>query len=73
MIEDIKKFILVDTISTLLIYNSGQTVIKFSHFLTGRIRDWKAEGALITVKKEMDEKLTSQLTQFCDKKVEGEQ
>lgn len=71
LMGDVKKFIFIDALSTLLIYNEGQTVVRFAHFLTGRIRDWKAEGIIISIKKEMDERLTSQLTQFCDKKIEA--
>lgn len=71
LMGDVKKFIFFDALSTLLIYNQGGSVIKFAHFLTGRIRDWKAEGVIISVQKEMDEKLTSQLIQFCDKKLEA--
>ena len=64
-----KKFIFFDTLSTLLIYNNGQTVVKFAHFLTGRMREWNTKGIIISIQKEMDEKLTSQLIQFCDEKV----
>lgn len=71
LMGDAKKFIFVDALSTLLIYNEGQTVIKFAHFLTGRMREWKTEGIIISIQKEMDERLTSQLIQFCDKKIEA--
>jgi len=68
-----EKFIFVDAISTLLIYNNDQSVIKFAHFIIGRIRDWKAEGIIISILKDMDEKLKSQLTEFCDSKIEVSQ
>ena len=69
LMGDAKKFIFLDALSTLLIYNSSQSVIKFAHFLTGRMRAWNCEGAIISMQKEMDEKLTNQLIQFCDQKV----
>ena len=71
LMKDKNKFIFFDALSTLLIYNPEKTVVKFAHFLTGRIREWDAQGILISIDKDMNETLKSQLIQFCDKKVDA--
>lgn len=60
------RFLFLDSLSTLLLYHNSGTVAKFSHFLTGRMRMWRLRGILISLEKETDPKLTSQLSQFCD-------
>ncbi|MDI6798686.1 MAG: hypothetical protein QMD12_01660 [Candidatus Aenigmarchaeota archaeon] len=61
------KFLLLDSLSTLLIYNNAGTVARFSHFLTTKIRLSKLKGVFIIVEKEMEEKLLITLSEFCDK------
>ena len=70
VLKDKKKFIFFDTLSTLLIYNQSNSVIKFAHFLTGRMREWETTGIIISIEKEMQESMLNQLTQFCDSKVD---
>lgn len=65
-----KKFIVIDSISTLLIYNSNVSVSKFIHFLTGKMRIWKISGILTTLRDNKDDILLSQLTLFCDKRID---
>lgn len=62
-----EKFLFLDSLSTLLMYNSSGTITKFAHFLTTKIREWGIKGVLVSLEKETDEKLISQLTQFVDK------
>ncbi|RMF54725.1 hypothetical protein D6745_04375 [Candidatus Woesearchaeota archaeon] len=62
-----KKFLMIDSISTLLIHNDHETVQKFIHYLTGKIRLWGLKGVMITLHEETDEKLIAELSQFCDK------
>lgn len=61
------KFLFLDSLSTLLIYNSPNITSKFAHFLTVKLRQWKITGILITLEKETDEKLLSLISQFADK------
>jgi KaiC/GvpD/RAD55 family RecA-like ATPase len=63
---DKEKFIFLDSLSTLLIYNKVSTISKFAHFLTGKIRLWKCYGVIISIERETDVELISQLNQFCD-------
>jgi len=61
------KFIFLDTLSTLLVYNQLTTVTKFAHFLTSKMRQWDINGLLVSMEKETDPNLQAQLAQFCDK------
>jgi len=67
MIPGNEKFIFMDTLSTLLIYNSAGTTAKFSHFLITRIKLLGLKGIFMSVENELDERLLSQIEQFCDK------
>lgn len=60
------KFVFFDSLSTLLIYNNMGTVARFSHFLVSKIRAWKVKGVLILLRKDRDETLVNEITQFCD-------
>jgi len=62
-----EKFVFLDSVSTLLIYNHMHTVTKFIHFLSGKIRNWGIEGILISVEKESRSELVNSLSQFVDK------
>lgn len=65
-----EKFIFLDTLSTLLIYNKAETVTKFAHFLTSKIRKWGVKGIIISLVKETKPELQAALAQFCDKVVD---
>jgi len=62
-----KKFLFVDALSTLVIYNSPNSLAKFSHFLITRVKLLGLAGIFMVVQKEMEEMLLSQIKQFCDK------
>ena len=64
-----EKFLLLDSLSTLLIYNDPKTVAKFAHLLTEKMRRWITSGSLLTVEMNADRDVASQLAPFCDKVV----
>lgn len=64
-----KNFLFLDSLSTLLIYNSTGSIAKFSHFLMNKIRLSNVTGIFISIEKEMDRKLISQLSQFSDRTI----
>jgi archaellum biogenesis ATPase FlaH len=64
------KFIFIDSLSTLLIYNSFDVVAKFVHFIVSRLRLFGLVGILISIEKQIDEKMTSILIEMCDEIVE---
>lgn len=64
-----EKFLLLDSLSTLLIYNDPKTVAKFAHLLTEKMRRWNTPGSLVTVETNSERDVVSQLAPFCDKVV----
>jgi len=64
-----EKFLLLDSLSTLLIYNDSKAVSKFAHLLTEKMRRWDTQGSLLTVEMNAEKDVVSQLAPFCDKVV----
>lgn len=62
-----KRFVFIDSISTMLIYNDSDTVLRFIHSLTGKMRLLGIAGIIFLLEKESDEKFKAQVAQFCDK------
>ena len=56
--------------NTLSIFNKPSTVARFIHFLTGKIREWKVKGIIITLEKETEPSLLDELTQFSDYRID---
>ena len=64
------RLLFLDSISTLILYNDTGSMTKFSHFLINKIKEGGCSGAIISLEKETDEKMISQLSQFVDKVIE---
>ncbi|MBS3097197.1 hypothetical protein J4209_00210 [Candidatus Woesearchaeota archaeon] len=64
------KFIFLDSLSTLLIYNKEGTVARFFHFIVGKIRALKVKGVIISIEKESDKALINELSTFCDARLD---
>ncbi len=62
-----KRFVFIDSISTMLIYNDQDTVLRFIHSLTGKMRLLGITGIIFLLEKESDEKFKAQVAQFCDR------
>ena len=60
------RFLFLDSLSTLLIYNTSDTIAQFSHFLVTRIRLCGLKGIFISIKRDVDEKLLATLSEFVD-------
>jgi KaiC/GvpD/RAD55 family RecA-like ATPase len=69
-IQSEEKFIVIDSISTLLIYNKPEVVEKFVHSIAGKMRVWKVKGVLIMVESSETKPIAETLGQFCDHVVE---
>jgi len=65
-----EKFLIFDSLNTLLIFNKPGTVARFVHFLTAKMREWKIKGIIITLEKETDPALLDELTQLSDSRVD---
>ncbi|MEM5836252.1 MAG: hypothetical protein QXR09_01375 [Candidatus Aenigmatarchaeota archaeon] len=64
------KFIFLDSLSTLLIYNSFEVAAKFVHFVISRLRLFGLVGMIISIEKQIDERMLNILIEMCDKVVE---
>src|SRR3989344_9607851 len=65
-----EKFLIFDSLNTLAIFNKQATVARFAHFLTGKIREWKVKGIIITLERETEQALLDELTQFSDARID---
>jgi archaellum biogenesis ATPase FlaH len=65
-----KKFIFLDSLSTLLIYNQFDVIAKFVHFIISRLRLFSLVGIMISIEKQIDEKMINILIEMCDETVE---
>lgn len=61
-----RTWLLLDSISTLLVFNTPGAVLHFAHFLIGRLRVLQFDGVLFTVEGSVDERTLSTIKQFCD-------
>ena len=68
-IKNENKFILIDSLSTLFIYNNQDTVSKFMHYIIGNMRVWGVCGILLSLDRESDKDFLEQLSLFCDKTI----
>jgi archaellum biogenesis ATPase FlaH len=62
-----RYFVLIDSITTMLIYNDPQAVSKFLHFITAKFRLLNANGIFIGHRTEKLDSFYSQITVFCDR------
>lgn len=63
------RFLHIDSLSTLCIHNDIESVLKFIHYLTGKMRIFGLKGVIISLREETDKKLIAELSQFCDKMI----
>jgi hypothetical protein len=67
--EDKNRFLHLDSLSTLNIHNEAGSVLKFVHYLTGKMRVFGLKGVILSLREETDKKLIAELSQFCDKMI----
>jgi len=68
--EEKHKFVFLDSLDTLSIYNPVESVIKFAHFLTAKVRLHDISGVMLAVHENSDQRLVTELAQFCDKVID---
>jgi len=64
------KFLFFDSLSTLALFNNIETVARFIHFLSSKMRVWKVKGIIISLERKVDKELIEELSQFCDVLIE---
>lgn len=66
-----KKCVFLDSITTVLLYNSLPRTIRFSQFLTESLKKAGVDGVMVSVAKgATTEKLVAELSKLCDKVIE---
>ncbi|MEM2176517.1 MAG: hypothetical protein QXN34_04210 [Archaeoglobaceae archaeon] len=70
LITSNNRFIYIDSLSTISLYKSFETLIKFLRHITGKIRIRGFVGTIFALEKEMDETYYSQITLMCDEVIE---
>jgi KaiC/GvpD/RAD55 family RecA-like ATPase len=63
------RFVFIDSISTMLIYNDNDAVIKFIHELTGKMRLYELTGIIFFLEKRTNQELVDKISQFCDRTI----
>jgi len=66
----LRKFVHLDAISTLYIFNPSDTVERFLHALVAKLRENNVGQVLIAMRDEMEKKSLDLLTSLCDSKIE---
>jgi len=61
-----EKFLFFDSLPTLLLYNSVETVARCVHFLDIKMRVWKVKGIIISLERQANKEPIDELSQFCD-------
>ena len=64
------RFIYLDSLSTISLYKSYETLMKFLRHITGKIRLRGYVGTIFTIEKELDESYLSQISLMCDDVIE---
>jgi len=68
--RDGSGWLLLDSIATLLVFNSPDSLLEFLHFLLGRLRVLGFDGIIFTVREGIEMKVISTIRQFCDAIIE---
>ncbi|MDD5111447.1 MAG: hypothetical protein PHG85_02780 [Candidatus Altiarchaeota archaeon] len=63
------KFIFLDSLSSLMIYNDAHSVEQFTHLLINKMRLEKFGGIIISIKQKENEALVKTLVPMCDKEI----
>ncbi len=64
-----KRFFIVDSWSSLLIYNDQKKVLGFSNFIINKLRANNINGLIVTMRVKTDEEFENSLSVFCEKVV----
>jgi len=65
-----RKFVYLDAISTLYIFNSGNVVERFAHHLVSSTKSKGTGLILVAINEEIEKRSMAALTTFCDSKID---
>jgi KaiC/GvpD/RAD55 family RecA-like ATPase len=63
------KILILDTITTLMLYSKKDAVVRFLHSVSGDIRKHKIKSLIFTLDEETDKKIISEISRYCDASV----
>nr|MDO8097637.1 hypothetical protein [Candidatus Njordarchaeota archaeon] len=63
------KWLLLDSVSTLLVFNSSGALLSFLHFLIGRLRVIEFDGIILAVEGSLERSVLATASQFCDETI----
>ncbi len=63
------KFVMMDSLSTILVYNSQKTTVRFVHYVVTQLRKCGWPGVIFSLEKDMEGQILESITQFCDKTI----
>ncbi|MFH1835484.1 MAG: tetratricopeptide repeat protein [Methanobacteriota archaeon] len=72
LIKDIttdKKFLIIDSVSSLLIYNDERAIEELIHFLVNQIRSDEVGGVILSADEASTQKIIRRLIPTCDKEI----
>jgi len=61
------RFLMMDSLSTVLIYNNQKTTVKFVHFVATQLRKCSWPGIIFSMEKDVEGLVLDSVTQICDK------
>ena len=61
-----RKFVFFDSLTTLLIYNETHSVLRFTHFLTTKMRSWDVDGIILSLDSDTKSSIFQQIVLFSD-------
>ncbi len=64
-----KKFLFLDSLSSLLIYNNDKSVKEFTHFIINKMRLEKIAGVILSTEKKEAEDMVRTLIPMCDNEI----
>lgn len=65
-IKNKNKFLVLDSLSTLLIYHDSNTITQFMHFIASKLRNENVKGVIILLERDMKEQIGAVVSQFAD-------
>lgn len=64
--KDQEKLLILDTMTTLMLYNNPSVVSEFMHSLSGQIRFKNIKSVVLTLEDATDKKVISAISEFVD-------
>ena len=63
------KFFILDSLSTMLVYNNENATVRFIHFFITSLRKFRVAGVIFCMEKDIDKEMLDNITMFTDKSI----